>query len=396
MSTAPTEGQKPEEIIEIAPEPAVDQQQEFAPPPAPPAQEAEAEKESNRVHMSPADEKRQELYKRFKRDSENRDVPYHGDHADPTQMYGAVAAPEPEPEAPAEPAPAPAEPRKIKIKVRQEERELTEAELIAHAQKAIAAESYLDDARKIYEDARRPAASRPHQDEERPAPVAGEQDEPAEPQHPEADPIEELVQTLQYGDTKDAAEKLRTTLAKMSDEQSERALWNRLINDDIRRDAKAVQEFAEKHADLAKDDDAVAGIRRRVAEGYKADLIRIGISEDRIPDPVKDPERLAQHHRVYKLQGQPVRQVSEILTSARDDWMKKFRPSTQPSQQPSQNGATRPAVHVDRTERRAAIQQQPSRATVPPSMQPSQPQAGQRDLSATVAAMRRARGQPTA
>lgn len=393
MSTAPTEGQKPEEIIEVAPEPAVDQQQEFAPPPAPPAQEAEADKESNRVHMSPADEKRQELYKRFKRDGENRDVPYHGDHADPTQMYGAVAAPEPEPEAPAEPAPAPVEPRKFKVKVRHEERELTEQELIAHAQKAIAAETYLDDARKIYEDARRPASSRPHQDEERPAPAAMEQDDPAEPQHPEADPLEELVETLQYGDKKDAAEKLRTTLAKMSEEQSERALWSRRINDDIIRDAKTVQEFADKNPDLAKDDDAVAGIRRRVTEGFRADLVKLGIPEARIP---KEPEQLAQHHRAYKLQGQPVRQISEILTSARDDWMKKFRPSTQPSPQPSQNGAQRPAVHVDRTERRAAIPQQPSRATVPPSMQPSQPQAGQRDLSATVAAMRRARGQPTA
>jgi hypothetical protein len=404
MSEKPQEQQQ----LEVAEDPAIDTIPSNDPPPQPsePAQQPE-KKEPPRVHMSPNDAARMEIANRFRAQrNDPDDVDYHGNHAeDPTQTYGALAKDEPQvdPDPAPDPAPAP-EPRKLKLKVRHEEIELPEEEVIALAQKAKAADTYLEDAKKVFEDARRSAPSRPHQDENGPDSVAErEEDPPADGRrtpHQASDDdaeFEELVEKIQYGDKAEAAEALRNTMRKQTAEEAQRLAWETRINDDVQADIRTYQAFAKENADIARDENATAVVRRNFLDGYRQDLLKIGVPEDRIPT---DPEVLARHHRIYKLKGQPVRSVEKLLTDAKQtylDWKGGPRPSPQQQQQqrqqPNQQPNGKPTVQVDRGARREAIPQQPSRAAVPPNMQQRQQTTGSPDRSSVVARMRAARGQ---
>jgi len=388
------------EPLEIAPDPVVDTIPQDAPPPVEArTDDPPAPKEPNRVHMSPQDKARMEIASRFRQQREDPDaVDYHGDHNDPTQHYGHVAAPEdakPEP-AVDKPAEQP-EPRKIKLKVRHQELELSEDEVIAHAQKALAADGYIDDAKRILEDARRTTSSRPHQDEQGSDTDADNQDQPPRQPHQDGpDIFEELVEKVQYGDKAEAAAALRDTLSKMvtqtAAQAAAEATWNDRLQADLARDLQAYKEFQEANAELAKDENAVAVIRANLMAGYKNDLVKIGVPEDKIP---KDPEELARHHRFYKLKGQPVRSVSTLLHESKDRFLqwKGNSPAPRPSPASTPSG-DKPAVQLTRAERREAIPHQPSRAAVPPQMQrPSAPPPAAGDRSAVIARMRQARGQ---
>lgn len=394
--TTQDQNKKPEEL-EIAPDPVTDeQQQEFSPPPAADAgePEPEAKPEPTRIQKSPKDIEREEIAARFKKSRQDpQDVDYHGDHNDPTQHYGAVAKePEPQQEQPPQQQQQP-EPRKVKLKVRHQELELPEEEVIALAQKSLAADTYLDDAKKIYEDARRAPSSRPHQGEPEPAPVARQDDidpDDARQPHQEGDPFEELVEKIQYGDKKEAAEALRTTLTKASERSSLEAQWTQRINDDLARDQETYKEFVAKNAEITRDENAVPVVKKNFLEGYREDLRKIGVPEDKIPT---DETILAQHHRIYKLKGQPVRSVGQLLEAAKTkfvEWKGGGAPKPQQQQTPS-NG--RPAVNVNRAERREAIPHQPSRAAVPQAMQRPTNAPASPDRSAVVQRMRQQRGQ---
>lgn len=393
-----TQTAKPEEL-EIAPDPAIDQQQpqqEFTPPPPANDRPQPEKKEPERVHMSPQDAARAEIAARFRKTREDPDdVGYHGDHNDPTQHYGAVAKPEEPATDKAPDAPTDPQKRMVKLKVRGQEMEVPEEEVIADAQKYRAADDYLGEARRILEDSRRVRSSRPHQGEEEPAPVARQDDGhlDADPQrHPadEDDPFEKLVETIQYGDKKEAAEALRNTLRTVTREEGQQEAWKERINESLIQDTREYQEFVGKNAEIARDENAVAVVRKNFIEGYREDLRKIGVPEDRIP---RDEETLARHHRIYKLKGQPVRQIGQLLENAKgkfQSWMGGF-PRQQTPPAPIDG---RVQVNVDRTERRAAIPQQPSRAAVPPQMQRPQTPPGQRqDMSSVVQHMRASRGQ---
>lgn len=386
---------KPEEL-EIAPDPVADeqQQQEFAPPAAEPEPEPDTKPEPTRIHMSPKDQERAEIAARFRKSRQDpQDVDYHGDHSnDPTQLYGAVAK-EPEPEPEPEPEVKPQEDEFEELTVRREKVRLPKKEVLALAQKALAADSYFDDARKIYEDARRAAPSRPHPDETEPAPVARQDDadpDDARQPHQDGDPFEELVEKIQYGDKKEAAEALRTTLAKASQSATIETQWAQKINDDLARDTETYKEFAAKNSDIAQDENAVTVVKRNFIDGYREDLRKIGVPEDRIPT---DADTLAKHHRIYKLKGQPVRSVGQLLEAAKTKFVEwKGGPAPKPQNQQQQNGG-RPAVNVNRTERREAIPHQPSRAAVPQQLQRPQNAPASPDRSQVVQRMRQSRGQ---
>lgn len=388
---------KPEEL-EIAPDPVADeqQQQEFAPPAAEPEPEPDTKPEPTRIHMSPKDQERAEIAARFKKSRQDpQDVDYHGDHNDPSQHYGAVAK-EPEPETQPEQQqqqPEPQEDEFEELTVRREKVRLPKKEVLALAQKALAADSYFDDARKIYEDARRAAPSRPHPDEPEPAPVARQDDidpDDVRQPHQEGDPFEELVEKIQYGDKKEAAEALRTTLTKASEHATLETQWAQRINDDLARDAETYKEFVAKNTDIANDENAVPVVKKNFLDGYREDLRKIGVPEDRIP---KDETTLAQHHRIYKLKGQPVRSVGQLLEAAKTKFVEwKGGPASKPQQQ-QQPSNGRPAVNVNRSERREAIPHQPSRAAVPQQLQRPQNAPAAPDRSSVVQRMRQSRGQ---
>lgn len=386
-----------EDQIEVhngAAEDAAQTDQSLSPPPPPADNQDEQPPQEQK---KPAyDDGRAALAAKFNRTRADKEppVPSTGDYTDPTQTYGQVAkAPTPPVEPPPveEPEHKP-EPQKFKVKVRGEERELTQEELVAAAQKALAGDSYLEDARQVLETTKtRVQVSRQHPDENPPAPAST--DEPVTPPDDgttPADPLEEAIEQIQYGDPKEAKAKLSATIARAAAEAVQQATGLTRVREDIANDLRAHDEFAKKNADLASDPIAVSVIRDGLLTGYRDDLLKIGVPAENIPT---DPAQLANHHRHYKLQGQPVRQVSVLLEAAAErltQW-RGGTPRKEPNPSPAQ-AQTRIDVNVNRDERRMAIPQQPTRANVQPSMTQPQ-QQGQRSRSDAVRAAQRARGQ---
>jgi hypothetical protein len=389
-----TEDKKKEEVVQIevhnaAGEDNASQRHEIATPPAGDDGAPEPKPAPPPVFEDP----RAAIAARFKKQRETQDTPVeaHGDHTDPTQLYGKMGA-VPEPEPPAEEVvqeePKAPEPRKIKIKVRHEERELTEEEVIALAQKAAAGDSYLEDAKKVFETAK-VHVSRPHQDAAAPA-KADDQTDGDDPPH-QADDVAELVKDIQYGDPDQAAEKLRTTMRSVAEDAVKKVTIDDRVREDTARDISAFQDFVKANPDLAGDENASAVIKTNLMKGYREDLRKIGVPEETISKITE--EQLPVHHRHYKLQGQPVRQVSALLETAKKTYMdwKGGPPREEPK--PSPQPKTQVSVTVDRDERRRAIPHQPSRAAVPPQMMQPQKQDGQSSRSQAVVNMRKARGQ---
>lgn len=338
---------------------------------------------------------RQAIAKRFQASREQRDtpVPSTGDHTDATQLYGQFGKPsepepEPEPEPKPQPAPAPAS-RTFKLKVRHEEKEYSEEEMIALAQKSAAADSYLDDAKRIFETTRT-HVSRPHQDGPAPTP-ATEPDPDDGPSH-QTDAIADMVKELQYGDPDQAAEKAKTTITAIVRDAVKQETVDDRIRADTANDLDTYKKFVKDNADLASDKMASAVIRENLLEGYREDLRKIGVPEDKIP---ASADALAAHHRHYKLQGQPVRTVKTLLDTARADYL-SWKGTGPADPKPEPTPQTRVNVSVDRDERRRAIPNNPTRATVPPQMVQQQKPTGQTNRQNAVVRMRMARGQPVA
>lgn len=349
---------------------------------------------------------------RFKAKREDKEKPVEasGDYTDPAQTYGTVAQQVDEP-APADKTdPQPQE--KFKLKVRGEEREVDRAEamrlakvvtgnddteglsddhLARLAQIGAAGQSYLEDTRQVLETTRTQVqVSRQHPDETQPAPTATDPNDQDDGNTP-ADPVKDIVHEIQYGDPDQAAEKLRTTIADAAVNAVKQANSDSRVQDDIRNDLRAHDEFVKKHTDLASDPIATAVIREGLMAGYRDDLRKIGVPEDKIPT---DPSMLANHHRHYKLAGQPVRSVATLLEDSAEK-LTKWRGGQSRTEDPNpkpqpQERAVR--VDVNRDDRRRAIPQQPTRANVQPQLNNTQP-SGQKSRSDAVQAAKRARGQ---
>ncbi|WP_213287586.1 hypothetical protein [Bradyrhizobium sp. sGM-13] len=390
--TKPTEQQeqKPQDQIEVHNSQIEDsqvQQQDLAPapsggePPAPPPQEPKEE--------SIQDGGRSAIAERFKKLRADKEPPVEttGDFIHPSQTYGQVAADQRQPEPP--PAPEPQAPRKMKLKVRGEEREverdeavkmakvvagdedvsnLSDEQLTRLAQIGAAGQSYLEETKQVLETTKRVQVSRQHPDAPQPAPLATEQDNPDSQQHP-ADPVAEIVEQLQYGDPKEVGPKLRSTIADIVTDAVKQVTVNDRVQQDVANDLLAHDDFVKKNAELAADPRATKFIRAELLDGYRDDLLKIGVPEEKIPT---DPTHLANHHRHYKLQGHPVRTVSKLLEDAATS-LREFRgtPRTEPSPQPKPE--PRVDVNLNRDARRMAIPHQPTRANVQPALtQPTQ------------------------
>ena len=344
---------------------------------------------------------RSAIAERFKKLRSDKEPPVEttGDFVHPSQTYGQIAA-EPEPQPQNEPQ------RRMKLKVRGEEREvdreeairmakvvtsddvsmLNDDQLTRLAQIGAAGQSYLEDTKQVLETTRqRVQVSRQHPDAQ-PAPTATDQDDPGDQQHP-ADPVEKIIEELQYGDPKEVGPKLRTTIAEIAADAIKQATVTDRVQQDIANDLRAHDEFVKKHADLASDPIAASVIRDQLLNGYRDDLRKIGVPDEAIPS---DPTLLAKHHRHYKLEGQPVRQVSQLLNEAAEN-LQKWRGGT-PRSEPAPQPQSETRVNVNRDDRRMAIPHQPTRANVQPAMNaPTQP--GPKSRHDAVRAAQMARGQ---
>ena len=350
------------------------------------------------INRSPQDDARAAIVSRFRHAAVEDERPFNGDMSDAENLYGEYGRPatddEPDEDISVvgsrEPAQPQNQPAKRKLVVRGQTLEMTDDEIIAAAQKTLAGDSYLDDAKAILAEAKkikaRTASDGQHPDGQEDAllldPETGD-----EIQHPESS-FRSVVEKIQYGDPEEAAAELERLVDTRATKRVTEDHATRLFDQDLARSQKVLKTFIAENPDLANDEIAAMAIERGMYGLYKEDIIKLGMPGDKIPT---DPATLANWHRWYRVHGHEVRNTSELLNKSRDKFI-QWRGGTgqqQTRQQPRQ-GAPRVQVNVDRDTRRAAIPLQPTRTVVPRrEAQPAAPTS----RSDTVANMRRARGQ---
>jgi hypothetical protein len=354
------------------------------------------------VYMSPADEARANIAKRFKRDEEGN-VPYNGNPNDPEMRYGKFGRDEPEPEPEPEPQSQPeareqqppADDKIHTIKVRGKDVRLTTAELLERASKVEAADSYLEESRDLLEQARsarKNNAERTGEDSHRPESRTSTQDDgldrdlaTEDGQHP--DPLEQAIEEIQFGDPKEAASKLRKVIATASDETADQRQMTRLIQKDALSSQTAVKAFVDRNPEF-NDPRTERWMRDELFQLQREEIIKLGVVDaDKVPT---DSKTIADWHQFYRVNGANVSDQGKMLETAKS----RFEAWRGPKQavREQRREAPRVEVNVDRNARRAAIPNQPSRpsAPIPDAVQPK-PQGSNR--SNVVANMRRARGQ---
>ncbi|MGP0093119.1 MAG: hypothetical protein ACLPKB_24740 [Xanthobacteraceae bacterium] len=357
----------------------------------------------------PFDLKRAEMAARFRSHRSETDQEAAGDAVQITALTHAglplelvqerVTALEPIPEAASEPVPQqqpalPAESRRVTLLVRGQEQEFTEEEVRALAQKAAAGGDYLADARKTFDSAKALAdeiqATR--------SAVAGTQaqqtngDQPTAAEHP-GDPYREVLEAIQFEDPAVAAGKLRQLIKAEASQQSEESLERTRLADENARSQKILRDFMDRHPDLANDPMASAAIEREIHRLQAADLAALGVPLEQLPD--RGIGGLEDAHLWYRTKGFRVHSAQDLLTTARDNFLKWKAAGKPERKDPGNESAGRGqqiVVAVDRQERRAAIPQQPARSAAP-RPQP-EGQGNGPDRTAVVQAMMRQRAKP--
>lgn len=352
---------------------------------------------------SPADIQRAEIAKRFRRnaDVDEGEVPFNGDPNDPEMLYG-VSGRQGDQEPDDEPSvvgshrsPEPAPERRVELTIRGKKVFLTEAEVIARAQKVEAADSYLEEGRRLLEEAQRiNKAQRTGRDRHHPDDAEGANDDHLElapdeaDQHP--DELVQAIEEIQFGDPKEAATKIRKVIARASDESADQRQLDRLMKNDLANSQKALKSFEDQNPDLAKDETAAVVITKHMLDLYRDDITKMGIDPSQIPN---DPERLANWHRFYRVNGHPVRPVPVLLEEAKKRFVSWRGGKGAPT--PSPRLAPRVEVNVDRTTRREAIPVQPTRAVAPRPDSSGRSATPARTRADVVMQMRKSRGQVT-
>lgn len=275
------------------------------------------------------------------------------------------------------------EPRKIKVKVRHQERELTEDELIAAAQKTLAGDEYLEEARKLLEDAKQLAPSRPHQDGDDAANTDRQAEEAADPSH-QTD--EQLAERLQFGLPEEAAEVIKQLRKSGTTDPGEiqRAVYDSQRNVDVTKATRAYEKFVSANGDLVKDPIAHAAMEAAFYNGVRTDLRKLGYTDEQLPTATA---KLVEAHRFHRIQGQDVRDTAALLEDSKLT-VEKFRGAKSGDDEPAP-GARKDntvAVRVDRSERRAGIPLQPARSALPAASN-TQPQPVQNARKAAVQKM---------
>ena len=252
-------------------------------------------------------------------------------------------------------------PRTIKVKVRHEIRELPEQDVIAAAQKTLAGDGYLEEARRLLEDAKQ-VVSRPHQGEDPANPQA--HDDQSHQNHADR----ALAERLQFGSPDEAAAVIaQLRQAGTSDPDAiRRAVYDTQRATDVTKAKRSYDVFVRANEDLVKDPIAHAAMEAAFYNGLRQDLRTLGYTDEQIP---RANERLVEAHRFHRIQGQDVRDTRRAggFRAA----VERFRgPGGEPTPPARKDSVT---VRVDRSERRAGIPLQPARSALPTSAAAAQP-----------------------
>lgn len=357
------------------------------------------------IYMSPADQARMEMAKRFKRQSTEDDVPFNGNMNDPEMLYGRSGRQELEPEAiETETAPIAkalippvAPPVKRTLTVRGKAVEMTDDEILAAAQKTLAGDSYLEEARDLLQEAKQIKAERagrapqhPEGEHNQRTQDDGQDDPDGERQHP--DELEEAINDIQFGDPKEAAAKIRKVFKGVAEKEADEGQMKRLVKNDIARVQVVLKTFSDANPDIANDPIAAQAIEQFVYRLTRAEIEKLGdVDASKIP---QNPAELANWHRFYRINGRSVSTAEALLEGAKGEYLKWKGVSEQPKLPPIP-AKPRVEVNVDRSARRANIPNQPTRSVAPRSDAQARPTEG-RSRSDTIMKMRQQRGQSVA
>ncbi|MBV8755406.1 MAG: hypothetical protein JO328_21340 [Hyphomicrobiales bacterium] len=389
--------------------------------------------------VTESDRSRADIAARFreKRAAQGGQVEFHGDMRDPSQTYGPYAPdaqraedggqttdvqPASSPQSPAQATqsaplssdvrPPSTESRLVKVKVHGREAWLPEGEVIAEAQKSLAAGNLLESAKEVLSGARGLTT------DAGPPPARGQgrttDEEASDPSSvlgpPSSDPYVALAQTLQLENAEAAGTRLKQTIAsetaKARQEAAREAARQVRIESELAVSQRALASFENTHPELAADEFARDAITTQVQREINADL-QAAVSQGILKElPQTQDERNGLHTQLRAF-GAPVRAIGAIFDAAGTKYATWRGGSTAaaPPRKPevrnqntenSSSAPTAPRVELTtaRQERRAQIVTQPTNGTAPPrGLSPAPELTMAQRRSAAITAMRKARGQ---
>jgi hypothetical protein len=307
-----------------------------------------------------------------------------------------------------EPAPPPVQPvsdtpaeKKIRIKVRSNEFELTrdqllreaelteeeaagmpETSLIRIAQKNIAANSYLEDARNVEKEARRSLRTSPEHHGTDSDQNADDQPPPPPSRPPVAPEFKELVEKVQYGEPEEAAAALQQAVESVATRQQ----MARFRNEHGNEVAQALEEFQSTNSDLFADEFTAEFVGKAAERLIKDSLVKAGLRREDVERVVTSVDAAREAYIEARMVGYKVPAPKELLAQAGAVVRNAFnRPAATSQPQP-----TAPVLVDTRTVAKRAIPQQPQRATVNEAVSET---PAPKSRSDAVAQMRKARGQ---
>lgn len=348
------------------------------------------------IRRSPHDDMRSQIAARFRRVEEPEDErPFSGDFSDPENTVGELAQDLSDEEydrqaAEREAAGGQQQPQRQAKKAQQQDGEQqleygdqpvtrivrgkkvtkTVNEWLDDATRVTAGDSYLEETRRLLEDAKTMRAGRAAPDPQHPEDTDTRteghqpQGDDTTSQHPDTS-ITDLVSKLQFGDPEEVGQELQTYISNEVKKQAGKAATEsaiqRAFDQDLARSKKALKSFADANQDLANDEIAAMAIERGMYQGYREDIKALGIDESQIP---KDNATLANWHRFYRIHGYEVRDTTSLLNAAKDRFV-KWRGNNGQSSSQRRKAPPTVQVNVDRDQRRMNIPVQPTRGVTP-------------------------------
>ena len=326
------------------------------------------------------------------------------DPANQAAIYGSeIAGQQPEQGAPLAAPVAVQQSPKFKVKIDGQERDVTQEELIATYQKNQAADQRLAEANRMRNEATAmlQAASTRAADGESPKAdhsASTEQREQASiPNGTKFDraKLANAVEKIAFGTTEEGSDALGELLTSVAPQQPQSLDINSqvetaLAHRDYRKQSEdTTRKFVEKYPSIATDPIIQTMSGELVAQEMIKDFVGAGISLDVIKQtlPNRQAVKTFYDHLVVN-RPDLVRPIDQLFESASQDARFKALVGAQ---------VVPITTNVDRSDRKAMVQQQPAHRT-PVAPQASQAQPASRDQrnSDAVARMRQARGQSTA
>lgn len=387
MANEPTPDQNPQQIAEENRNALdlgsdnVEARQPEQRPAGEPAKEDEAEARKP-VIGSKFDDKRKAIAEKAKQlrdgDPEIEDQIY----ATRERMFGKnVERPEPVANQPEPPQPAP----KRKLKVNGQEIELDEAQVVAAAQKALAAGDILEQAKRdraeahtLLEGLRAAKANQPAAEPSRPSP------QPTADTRPEDEAeLDEIVDRIQVGDRKDASAALKKYGDAIIDRVLERignldetiASQVAIVNENTRRQqntADTLRSFGDDNPEFKESRSLQAALAQEAADTMRAKMFALGVEPQtletlKVNRGMNDIQAVSFAYRALQENGHELPSHVDILTESAAAIRKQF--GMPERRQPAPLSPANINVQ-DRQERKRAMTPQPRRANTPPNTEP--------------------------